>query len=306
MREPRISVVIPTFDRAHFLPETLASVLGQSVIDLEVIVVDDGSTDDTAEVLAGTSALRDPRLTYLPLPRSGNLARARNTGLVRARGEVIAFLDSDDLLEEGALAACLEALAAHPETGWTLAGYRTFDAAGIQRTNLHPLPGQEAAEGTVTVAALFLPVLRGWDPIYTSTVALRRSLLATVGPFEEALRTGECDFFVRLAHAAPAVILHRPLVRIRKHPGNSSPHLDVEAYVDAIHGLERFSGEIPRELREEMLLRYRSRLGRCLLERGERRAARREFLKCLRLKPTFGPAWLGLAGAFLKHSKSKY
>ncbi|HTQ79931.1 MAG TPA: glycosyltransferase family A protein, partial [Thermoanaerobaculia bacterium] len=222
MDTPRLSLIIPTFNRAALLPETLASVLGQSLgADLEVILIDDGSTDGTAGVAA---ALGDPRLTYLPLPRSGNLARVRNAGVARARGEVIAFLDSDDLLEEGALAAYLAAFDAHPQAGWTLAGYRSFDAAGFRRTNLHPLPEgpPEATQptpgtpGSSTEAALFFPVLRTWTTLYTSTIAVRRSVLDAIGPFEEGLTTGEYDLFTRLAFHSRAVVLHQPWVRIRK------------------------------------------------------------------------------------------
>jgi glycosyltransferase involved in cell wall biosynthesis len=308
MRAPRVSVVIPTHNRGHLLPETLASALGQGPADLEleVIVVDDGSTDGTAEVVA---AIRDPRLVYLPLPRSGNLARVRNAGVARAKGALIAFLDSDDLLEEGALAAYLAALDAHPEAGWTLAGYRSFDSSGFRRTNLHPLESPEPLEnaaaepvsGSLTVTSLFFPVLRTWTTLYTSTIAVRRPVLDAVGPFEERLTTGEYDLFTRLAFHAKAAVLHQPLVRIRKHPGNSSPGYGVEGFEDAIHGLTRFyaQGAVPRALYVERLLLYRYRLGRFLLGRGERRAARRQFLACLRLQPSHRPAWSGLAAALV-------
>jgi hypothetical protein len=88
-------------------------------------------------------------------------------------------------------------------------------------------------------------------------------------------------------------------VRIRKHPGNSSPGYGVEGFEDAIHGLTRFyaRGEVPRALYVERLLLYRYRLGRFLLDRGERRAARRQFLACLRLQPSHRSAWGGLAAA---------
>jgi glycosyltransferase involved in cell wall biosynthesis len=303
MRAPRVSVVIPTHNRGPLLPATLKSVFDQTIADLEVIVVDDGSTDGTAEAVAALQAGGETRLAWLPLPRSGNLARVRNAGIARARGDLIAFLDSDDLLEPGALAAYLSALAAHPEAGWTLAGYRSFDAGGFRRTNLHPLPGAESAtaEGSSSSASLFFPILRAWTTLYTSTIAVRRAVLDQVGSFEEKLTTGEYDFFTRLAFASRAVVLHQPLVRIRKHPGNSSPGYGVEGFEDALHGLARFyaQGAVPRPLYDEMFLLYRYRLGRFLLGRGERRAARRQFLACLRRKPTLASAWGGLATSLL-------
>ncbi|WP_309607216.1 glycosyltransferase family 2 protein [Phenylobacterium sp.] len=88
-----VTVVLPTYNRARTLPRAIASVLNQDYRNLELLIVDDASSDDTAQVVA---AISDPRVRYLPLPRNGGASHARNAGLAQARGAFIAFQDSDD------------------------------------------------------------------------------------------------------------------------------------------------------------------------------------------------------------------
>src|SRR4051812_14458694 len=101
MSVPRVSVVIPTYNRAELLPATLASVAAQQFTDLEVLVVDDGSEDDTRAILERHGA---PGLRLLALGRTGNLSVVRNAGIEAAAGEYVAFLDSDDLWDPDKLA----------------------------------------------------------------------------------------------------------------------------------------------------------------------------------------------------------
>src|SRR5439155_177200 len=108
---PRVSVIVPTYNRAHVLGESLASVLAERDVDLEVVVVDDGSTDGTAALLAG---LGDRRVRPVVRPHAG-IAAARNAGLAAARAPYIAFHDSDDVALPGRLAVPLAFLGAHPE-----------------------------------------------------------------------------------------------------------------------------------------------------------------------------------------------
>src|SRR5262249_8613942 len=108
---PGVSVIVPTYNRAHTLGASLASLFEQADADAQIIGADDGSTDGTSALLGG---LRDPRLRVLREPHRG-IAGARNAGLSAARGAFIAFHDSDDLALPGRLARALEVLRANPE-----------------------------------------------------------------------------------------------------------------------------------------------------------------------------------------------
>src|SRR4030043_1337098 len=90
---PTVSVIIPTYNRAHLVGRSIRSVLNQTYQDLEVIVVDDGSKDNTAEIVRG---ITDPRIVFLKHEKNRGVSAARNTGLKAARGKYIAFQDSDD------------------------------------------------------------------------------------------------------------------------------------------------------------------------------------------------------------------
>src|SRR5829696_6795086 len=113
-----VSVVIPCYNQAHFLGEAIESVLAQSYTDFELIVVDDGSEDNTPEVASGYEGVR--------------LVRQENRGLVEASGEYVVFLDSDDRLLAGALEVGVRELEAHPECAFVSGHYRAIDASGAQ------------------------------------------------------------------------------------------------------------------------------------------------------------------------------
>src|SRR5678815_3100588 len=111
LTRPKVSVVIPTYNRAHVLLCALESVLNQDFADLEVVLIDDGSTDETLERVASVS---DPRVRYFRFERNRGIGAARKEGVDRSCGDVVAFLDSDDRWRQGELTETVGVLERHP------------------------------------------------------------------------------------------------------------------------------------------------------------------------------------------------
>jgi glycosyltransferase involved in cell wall biosynthesis len=135
MKATLVSVIIPTFNRSAYLREAIESVLCQTHPTLELIVVDDGSTDDTGQIVQ--SYLQDPRVKYVYQANHGRSA-ARNHGASLARGDWLGFLDSDDRYLPSALEAHLKILSECPHVGMTIGGYRYIDAEGRGSEERHP------------------------------------------------------------------------------------------------------------------------------------------------------------------------
>jgi glycosyltransferase involved in cell wall biosynthesis len=217
-----ISIIIPTYNRARLLRETVESVFAQTYQDWELLVIDDGSTDGSRTYL---EMLAHPRLRPVLLAHSGNPARVRNAGLRAARGSYVAFLDSDDLWHPEKLALQIEDMHAHPECGWSHTGLALVDERGQE---IPPVGGRRlpAARGWILEA-----LITGRAIAATSAMLVRRQLLQRVGDFDESLPVCEdIDLFFRFAEASPATVVARPLVSCRRHPGNGPwPPLDILA-----------------------------------------------------------------------------
>jgi glycosyltransferase involved in cell wall biosynthesis len=205
--KPLVSVVIPTRNRARLLQRTLESVLKQSTGDLEVIVVDDGSTDSPQTV----SAAADPRVSVLRNPETTGVSRARNRGIAAARGEWIAFCDDDDIWAPTKLQEQLTA-AGRAGADWAYTGDVNVDDA------LRVLSG-----GPPPDPAAVLALLPRYNPLASggSNVVVRSTILAKVGGFDATLRrTEDWDLWIRIARTGPPAYVPRPLVAYRFHRGN--------------------------------------------------------------------------------------
>ncbi len=198
---PLVSVIIPAYNGERFLGEALASVHAQDYAgELELIVVDDGSTDGTATLARSTPGVR-----YLHQPNRGN-ASARNHGVAAARGDLIAFLDQDDLWLPRKTRVQVDWLAAHPELDFVSC-----------HTSLRFEPGADPDP----------PAYRGLPrsnfPSYVpSGLLARRSAFARLGPFNEALAYGsDTDWFFRAADARiPSAMIPEVLFEKRIHESN--------------------------------------------------------------------------------------
>jgi glycosyltransferase involved in cell wall biosynthesis len=193
-----ISCIVPVHNGAAFLAEAIASILGQAGVDLEVIVVDDGSTDGSAEIAAGFDGVQVVRQA-----QSG-VAAARNAGLRRAQGDHIAFLDADDLWLPGKLAAQLAMVQQHA-------------SADLCLTLVRHVPMVAGAPGAVLDDAPRLGRLM-------QCLLARRAAFDRVGGFDEGTRTrGDQDWFIRAAEQGLVeVVVPEVLVLRRLHGQNHS------------------------------------------------------------------------------------
>ncbi len=200
---PCHSIIVASHNQAQFLPHAIESALAQTDGDLEVVVVDDGSTDDSAEV-AGRYV--DPRVTLIRQENRG-LSAARNAGLLRSTGETVAFLDADDLLLPDHLETLGAFLRESPDYDAVAGNCRWIDGTGGE------LPGgsrRPAADG---------PELLLGNPFHVAALLVRRAALDEVGLFDEALVAGEdWDLWMRLALAGRRIgVSDRVVSLYRQH-----------------------------------------------------------------------------------------
>ncbi len=225
----RVSVVIPTFDRRLMLPQALDSVIAQSRAPCEIIVVDDGSTDGTAEMMAADYA----DVCCLRQPRRG-VSTARNAGIQRAQGEWVAFLDSDDAWKPNKLERQLAALAAHPDQ--RLCHTDEIWVRGGVRVN----PKRKHAKRGGMIFEACLPLCC----ISPSSVMIHRTVFDAVGAFDENLPACEdYDLWLRICSRFPVLFLDEPLVI--KHGGHddqlSRAHFGMDRFrIAALEKILRF------------------------------------------------------------------
>jgi len=196
-RKPAISVVIPLYNRKERIGAAIESVLAQTFGDFELIVVDDGSTDDGPSVV---EAFEDPRVRLIRQGRNRGANAARNEGVRQAKGSIIAFLDSDDLFLPNKLQVVCEAFAARPGLGLLMDSFRKTRRNGAQTECRNP-PLEDRDD---LVRALF--DRRIWKS--TSGISVKREAALDAGLFDEGLkRRQDLDFLVRVVREVPSVSL---------------------------------------------------------------------------------------------------
>jgi glycosyltransferase involved in cell wall biosynthesis len=204
---PRVSVVIPTWDRARSFGRALDSALAQTEPDFEVVVIDDGPSSDAAERVVRDRA--DARVRYIKLPAHRGVSAARNAGVLAATGTYVAFLDDDDEWLPEKLQRQLE----------TIEG--ADDSVGAVYTARFTVDESTGRCTTTRFAQSFRP--GDGNTVTTSSILIKRDCLTQAGPFDDELEAGEdYDMWIRVFQRSRFVYLDVPLVKYYVHPGSIS------------------------------------------------------------------------------------
>lgn len=230
---PTVSVVMPTYNRADLLPGTIASILSQDFDDLELLIVDDPSTDNTAEVIKEIQD-QDPRLRYVQLPENRGIGFARDAGLQHVSGKYIALADSDDLWLPGKLTAQVEVLQKYPEIDilfgdfWNINHIKGTEESGFAQTQAgmkHLAVRHIADDLWLVEGGVETSILRS-NFIAVPTMVLRATVFKKVGSFNASLRIEDLEFVWRAAVlGAQYAYLNRLLIERHKYQSSVTAHI---------------------------------------------------------------------------------
>jgi glycosyltransferase involved in cell wall biosynthesis len=214
----KTSVIIPTYNRAEVLPSAIESLLTQTYKDFEIIIVDDGSTDNTRKVLE--SYLAKPNIRYV-YQENQKQAAARNNGICHSRSEYLAFLDSDDLWYPEKLDLQVKALDEHPDVGMVYSNQMMFvddmDEGWVRY-----------ARGILKSGDIFKDLLQRKFYCSLQTVLVRRTVFDEVGLMDESLKNSleDWELTLRIARKYRILAIDKPLVRRRVHEETSLKYLE--------------------------------------------------------------------------------
>jgi glycosyltransferase involved in cell wall biosynthesis len=215
-----VTVILTTYNRAQLVLESIYSVLNQTYSDLELIIADDGSTDNTEELV---TAIPDPRIRYFKLAHSGRTAILKNFAIGQSKGDLIAFNDSDDTWTDNKLEKQVQLLSQQPNIGFSITDVINFKAGVVLSSSTYT--GKTGIES----ANIFNRMKENRFVVYTQTMLIRRACFDKTGLFDENIPFGsDFDFNMRLAFYYDAAIIYEPLLWRRLHHDNESSQVPVE------------------------------------------------------------------------------
>lgn len=288
---PLVSVVVATYNMARYLPQAVASILEQSYPNVEVIVVDDGSTDETPEV---TARLATDARVRVHRQSNGGQASAKNKGIELSRGEYIGFLDADDVWLPQKLALQLPLFRDRPRVGVVYSEYECMDGEGKPlpkgATNMH--------RGSISGALLIE------NFVSFPTALVRRACLERCGVFDLTYGMGiDYDLWLRISANYEFDFVTEPTIRYRIWGGQMSKNYR-KRYESAIKIMQSFLNAYPSAVagatvREAWAHTYLGRGDSILWNEKDKRSARADYLRAIKYRPTYWPAWRAMLRSFI-------
>ena len=318
------SIILPTYNRAYCLPATIDSVLRQSHRALEIVIVDDGSTDGTGALIAARYG-HDPRVRY-HYRTNGGVSAARNAAMELARGSVLVFCDSDDVWTPDKLRLQMATFARFPEAGLVWTDVSAVDSLGtvlherFTRTcypawQTQPIDtmfarSEEVSAGCRVYVGDIFPTMIAGTLINMPAVAIRAELARRIGNFDESMRTGEdYDFNLRACGAGPVAFIDVPTVRYRIGAPDQLTHPSLYAdqarnwfrTLSRVREAARLAGFSDQRLRPILKGKYQW-LGMAEIECGDRRAGRVALWSAIRSGSRSPRVWMTFLGTLLPTS----
>ena len=273
---PTVSIIIPTYNRAGLILQTIESIRNQTYSNWQLIIVDDGSKDNTEELVSRT---KDDRIQFIKAGRIGIGGKIKNIGLANATGEFIAFNDSDDLWHKTKLEKQVAALQKHPEAGFCFTGGYNF------RKNEEPIDYFYKIQDGTRFDNLFTAIFQSEVTVFAQALMIRRSCLGVIGSFKEEKSFSDFDFIVSLARNFKGLILYEPLVFRRLHDENYINTTWEKSYDEGkaiIHENKMF---LSRRVYNNALFRLYINFGETCLRYKQKQKALNNFLKAWQYKP---------------------
>ncbi|MDD5097241.1 MAG: glycosyltransferase [Candidatus Omnitrophica bacterium] len=234
MSNPKVSVIIPVFNGERFIKESLESAINQSYKNLEIIVVDDGSTDGTAKVIA---TMADNRIKYLHTQNRG-VSTARNYGIKNSDGEYIALLDYDDLWLSGKIEEQVKQAEKYPDAGLFYCRFYIIDGQG-------GIIGESNAQSSKDILKDLLLIGNIIGP--PSSTLIRKKTFDEIGVFDTELSTSaDWDLWIRITYKSNAVLLPDYLLKYRMHGKNMHSNITAQEN-DSIKILNKFFSSLPKK-----------------------------------------------------------
>ena len=272
---PTVSIIIPTYNRAGLILQTIESIRNQTYSNWQLIIVDDGSKDNTEELVSRT---KDDRIQFIKAGRIGIGGKIKNIGLANATGEFIAFNDSDDLWHKTKLEKQVAALQKHPEAGFCLTGGYNF------RKNEEPIDYFYKIQDGTRFDNLFTAIFQSEVTVFAQALMIRRSCLGVIGSFKEEKSFSDFDFIVSLARNFKGLILYEPLVFRRLHDENYINTTWEKSYNEGKAIIDENKNFLSRRVYNNALFRLYINFGETCLRYKHKRKALSNFLKAWKYK----------------------
>ncbi|HEX5171718.1 MAG TPA: glycosyltransferase family 2 protein [Cyclobacteriaceae bacterium] len=284
MEMPLVSVIIPAYNRGHLIGETINSVINQTYDNWELIIVDDGSTDETKSTIEKFS---DTRIQYHKINHSGLLGLVRNQGISHASGEYIAFLDSDDMWHPEKLQIQVKLFKTSPLTTFIITHIEFFGPAAHPVGNYPSLIAEDLLERYLEEHHF---------TFYPSTLVFKKTALAAASRLNEHQAFGaDTEFFIQLCLNFKGSFIGERLVRIRKHSENTSSNNVIPGYFESIETLHKLfeKKHITKKTFQLTASKLYYKAGLILL-RNEPREAAKLFRAYIAIKPLHWKGWVRL------------